>query len=279
MRSYKIRTLEEYTKHQNSLTERDRFRISSASEKARESVSKGEKISAFSYPANQVVDFIYSPSADGNVNFRETFRCPVTNLNARVRGFYHIFCHEAQVYGNSKIYMTEQKTAFYKFMSDEFMNVTGSEYIGHGLNPGELSPEGVRHEDFTRLSFGDESIDCLISLDCLEHIPDYLQAFKQSFRVLKNGGRLFWTVPFLRGRSEKLVRARVLANGKIEHIEKPEYHGDPINDKGCLCYYHFAWDMLDEVRQIGFSDVYSIFFSGSEFGYFGPEEIIFVAEK
>jgi hypothetical protein len=36
---------------------------------------------------------------------------------------------------------------------------------------------------------------------------------------------------------------------------EPEYHGDPTQSSGCLCYYHFGWDLIDAMRAMGFRDV------------------------
>ena len=49
------------------------------------------------------------------------------------------------------------------------------------------------------------------------------------------------------------MRARVLADGGIEHLLEPEIHGDPVAG-GVLCYYHFGWDLLDALRAAGFRD-------------------------
>ena len=35
---------------------------------------------------------------------------------------------------------------------------------------------------------------------------------------------------------------------------EPEYHGDPISG-GVLCFHHFGWALLDDVREAGFADV------------------------
>jgi len=87
----------------------------------------------------------------------------------------------------------------------------------------------------------------------LEHVPDYHAAIREFARVLVPGGMCVATFPF-NDRAETLVRARLGEDGTIEHIEPPEYHGDPISG-GILCYYHFGWDILDAFRDAGFSDV------------------------
>jgi SAM-dependent methyltransferase len=59
--------------------------------------------------------------------------------------------------------------------------------------------------DMQRISFADGSIDLIIYSDTLEHVPDSKAALKETQRVLKRGGHLFYTVPIVVGR---LTRTR-----------------------------------------------------------------------
>ena len=45
------------------------------------------------------------------------------------------------------------------------------------------------HQDATNLSFDDSEFKCVLSFDVLEHIPDYDAALRESYRVLKRGGK------------------------------------------------------------------------------------------
>jgi SAM-dependent methyltransferase len=47
------------------------------------------------------------------------------------------------------------------------------------------------------LPFPDESIDCVVCTEVLEHCPDPAAALRETSRVLKQGGRAFVTTPFL----------------------------------------------------------------------------------
>ena len=42
-------------------------------------------------------------------------------------------------------------------------------------------------------------------------------------------------------------------DGRIEHLQPPEYHGDPLGG-GVLCFHHFGWDLLEALREAGFTD-------------------------
>src|SRR5690606_12010607 len=98
-------------------------------------------------------------------------------------------------------------------------------------------------------------------------------------RSLKPGGRLVFSVPFIRNAERNVVRATLAADGEITHLLPPEYHGDPLSDAGCLCFYHFGWEMLDELRAAGFAKACALVYWSRELGYLGGEQLLFVATK
>ena len=234
-------------------------------------------LEGFSYVARENVKFVFEIN-HGSVNWRESLVCPVTGLFNRVRACFHLLEIECGPYRDDVIYLMEQITPAYEFLSKRYQKVIGAEFLGKD-NISGAQVEGVRHEDVTDLSFLDDSIDYILSFDVFEHVPNYLDGFRECYRVLSKGGALLWTVPFIRHRENTIVRAVVDSGGEIRHLLDPEYHGDPVNGNGVLCYYHFGWDLLDDVRSVGFSDVYAILFWSDIFGYLGPESIVFMAVK
>lgn len=84
----------------------------------------------------------------------------------------------------------------------------------------ELLPRHARYNfpelDLQRMSFDDASFDLIIHSDTLEHVPDSARALKESHRVLRPGGHLFYSVPIVVGR---MTRSR--------HGLPPSYHGKP----------------------------------------------------
>lgn len=238
-------------------------------------------IRGISYPAKSIVDFHvdfeYSNGID--VNWRERLVCPITGLNNRLRASIHFADFELGLKEYHNIYISEQVTPLYNYVKTKIPRTTGSEFLDAGYAGGFINPAGIRHEDMTRLSFQDEEFDFYLSFECFEHIPDFNKGFREAFRVLKPEGIMLFTVPFITQNYDNVIRAFIDDSGEICHILPPEYHGNPISEKGSLCYTHFGWEMLDQLRSCGFTQVYALTYWSDTFGYMGGEQILFFAVK
>ena len=60
-----------------------------------------------------------------------------------------------------------------------------------------LDPDRVRHQSLEELIGSGETVDNVISMDCLEHIADDRTAFAQIVELVRPGGRIVITVPAL----------------------------------------------------------------------------------
>ena len=208
--------------------------------------------------------FSFARGVDGTVNFREQLSCRGCGLIARQRVIMELLDH-APLPADAKIYLTEQSSLLYNAVRRRWPKSTyGSEYVvGSAMHRLRWwlrhlyrQREWLHHQDVTALGFPDASHDIVISCDVLEHVADYQAALNEIARVLKPGGRLLLTVPFAETAAQTKVRARVRSDGSIEHLEPPEYHGDPINPGGVLAFYNFGWDLLEALRVAGFAEAH-----------------------
>lgn len=219
--------------------------------------------------------------ADGSIrpNWRERVVCPLCRLNNRMRAAIHFFQSICTPPVTSRIYLTEQTTPLFRRMAAHYPAAVGSEYLGTATPFGTNDPHGIRNESLAHLSFPAASFDYILSFDVFEHIPNYLDAFAECLRCLRPGGAMVFTVPFAHVSQDNIVRARIGSDSAIVHLLPPEYHGDPMNSAGCLCFYHFGWKLLDELRTLGFADTAAYFYWSRELGYLGGDQMIFLARS
>ena len=212
-------------------------------------------------------------------NWHEGLVCSGCKMNNRMRGAIHALDKTLNPKKEDDIYLTEQTTHTYRWFSNNYKKIMGSEYLGNSVPLGAENDNKIRNEDLRNLSFTNNKFDLIISMSVLEHIPDYLSTLKECYRCLKPGGTLVLHVPFFPEYKNNLVRATMNPQGEIEHLLTPEYHGDPLNTSGVLCYCHFGWELLQQLRDSGFSNVYSSFFWSPHWGYLGKDLGIIFAEK
>lgn len=279
----RIETLEQYHQHGAASAQ---VRDARAAEErtlalAQESFRVPGHCAVCNRPVGFQVDHEYAfETADGTKqpNWREQLCCPGCGLNNRMRAAIQILMEQAQPDRGDTLYVTEQTTPLFAALKRLFPNTVGSEFLGDRTPLGTTDVNGVRNEDITRLTFPDAAFDHILSFDVLEHVPDYMAGLRECWRCLKPGGTLLFSVPF-RHAQDTLVRARLTADGAVEHLLPPEYHGNPISDDGILCFYHFGWDLLERMRSMGYTDAAGLFYHSRELGYLGSEQFLFIARK
>ncbi len=212
-------------------------------------------------------------------NWRERLQCPACRLNNRQRAIAAPLLGFMQQREGGSAYLMEQVTPSYQVIRGRLTRArcTGSEFVGAQYRSGEVI-RGIRHEDATRLSFGDGTQDAILSNDVFEHVPEPEAAFREAARVLKEDGVMFFSVPFFADRDENRSRA-ALVNGTVRHLLPAEYHGNPIARKGSLVFTEFGWELLEQVRQAGFADAYAVPFWDLAYGHLGVNNTYFVATK
>jgi len=229
------------------------------------------------------VSQMYSSSTtlDGRIipNWREHLNCRSCGTVNRTRASLHILDQEFGLKSESRFYITEQITPLFLLLKEKWPNIMGSEYISDKYKSGDVI-DGILHQDVQDLSFSDESFDCILSFDVLEHVPDEKKAFRELARCLAPGGRLLFTVPFSYNREDHLVRAILRENGTVEHVLEPEYHGNPVDPEGgALCFRHFGWSIVDDLRRAGFVDVEVLSYWSEALLHFGDPQFVITARR
>jgi SAM-dependent methyltransferase len=218
--------------------------------------------------------------------------------------------HLQSATARKNMYLMECTTPLYQWAIKKFGShrIVGSEYFGAQCQPGEiikawryhppfnysqlraairhqaslfysmLRLEGVQHEDVTRLSFESDSLDLIISNDVFEHIPNPKTAFTECARVLRTGGVMLATLPFHVDVDSSITRASI-ADGELVNLLPLMYHGNPVSSGGSLVFTDFGWDVIEHLKQAGFSEVTIKCYSSAEFGHFGGVQIIFCLTK
>jgi SAM-dependent methyltransferase len=215
------------------------------------------------------------PAQPASFDVREGLACAGCGLNARMRHALALLV-EGLDPATARIYLTEQASPGFVWLQQRYAHASGSEF---GLDVERrarltgwfhaLGGKGeLREADVTRLPDAEAVLDAIGSFDVLEHVPDYHAALREFARVLRPGGRLVLTVPFLETEAGTLVRARLREDGGVEHLLPPEIHGDPVSG-GVLCYYHFGWDLLDALREAGFRRAEWVRSFAPELGHYG----------
>lgn len=225
--------------------------------------------------------YAYESTDDGKPvpNWREHLYCVNCGMQNRLRASMHLFYDLIQPRSDDDIYITEQTTALFRWLQARHPNIVGSEFFGD-LAPFGSVHNGIRNEDMTRLTFADNCFDHILSFDVMEHVADDIPAIAEAYRCLKPGGKFFFSAPFAKDRATKIIRARMNADGSIEHLMTPEYHANPVDPEGgALCFRYFAWDLLDDMRAAGFENARILHYWSRDYAYFGVEQFIFVGEK
>ena len=282
MRIHKVRSKQEYLEYRSKLSayfeESERW-----VQGLLEAGQPGGVISVpgFSVVAEQLVDFevkVIQRGGKTSSPFRESIVCPKTQLNNRLRAVAYLLSAHLGVFPDESIYIGEQVTPFYRYLQTLYPSIVGSEFLGLDWKGGQKNDRGVRHEDLEKLSFADQSFNLTILLDILEHVVDFKKVFAEVYRCLRPGGKLLWSAPFVAGESHHVVRAEIVNDELIHHME-PEYHGDPIGGKGVLCYRYFGWNVIADMIEVGFEDAYAALLHSNRMGHFGPPQPYFIAEK
>jgi SAM-dependent methyltransferase len=155
-------------------------------------------------------------------------------------------------------------------------------YTASNLFPGRalgVVVDGFRNENLEAQTFESASFDVVVAMDVLEHVNRPDDALAEIARTLKPGGCLIFTAPTYKDRVTSERRARYLEDGTVEHLAEPEYHGNPISDKGSLVTFHYGYDLARAAFEWSGLDVEVSRFHDHHMGLIGEFTEVYVATK
>lgn len=153
-------------------------------------------------------------------------------------------------------------------------------YVGTQFFPGAARGEtvqGYRNEDLEATTFGDARFDLTVTLDVMEHVNQPDAVLREVARTLRPGGAYVFTVPTYKGKVETERRAHYRADGTVEHIAGPEYHGNPVSDAGSLVTFHYGYDFAQLIHAWSGMEVEVSRFHDHRHGVIGEFTEVYVA--
>ena len=125
----------------------------------------------------------------------------------------------------------------------------------------------AKRADRVSLAADTASMHLVICADQLQLVPPVELAFGELARVVLPGGSLLFTIPFDIGRT--VTRSSPSARRPFADI--PTLAARPVHE--------FGWDLLPKIELAGFSRCMAHCYWSEEFGYLGPFNLIFEAER
>lgn len=182
-------------------------------------------------------------------NYRETVAA--RQCTVRVRAMLDALLSATRGDTWRKVLLFEALTPFAREVRGRYSLSLAVEYLPTEAERERMFP--ISHCDMCDMSFQSGSFDVLVSNDVLEHVPDLEKALAESFRVLKPGGWMLATFPFLFNQPNTLRRARLQAGELVHLIQPPEYHGNPVaGSANSLVFNVPGWDIIALCGRIGF---------------------------
>jgi len=168
-----------------------------------------------------------------------------------------------------RIFGAEALSTWALAMRGRYPRYIGSQYLPGPIGDKFLFP--VVSQDLRCLTYPDASFDVVASQDVLGHVPNLPRCLTEMLRVLRPGGLMLSTFPFLYFSQDSQIKAR-LVEGQIEHlVEDPEIHVSPLGTEGALVFQLPGWDMIEMAKDCGYADARFIFYYTKIGGIFGED--------
>jgi SAM-dependent methyltransferase len=175
------------------------------------------------------------------INKQQGLQCIVCNSNLRsmalAKAFLKLFSIECNF---NEIHLIEKLKSKTILEINAAGNLTN--YLQKLTNHILVSYPEVQMEN---LPFDDESFDLIIHSDTLEHVRNPNLGIEESFRVLRTGGFVLFTIPIIVDRQTK-----------TRQLLPPSYHGQPLDEgERFLVFTEYGADFWKDLAVSGFESV------------------------
>ena len=133
--------------------------------------------------------------------------------------------------------------------------------------------------DLENQDFPDGKFDIFVSLDVMEHVFDPKKPIMEIYRTLKVGGFAIMTFPIIKSQVNAFTRRAELNQGIVEHLVEPQYHGNPIDEKGSLVTIDYGYDIHKEIAEWSQFNVEIIRYCRKDIGVIGEYTEVIVLTK
>jgi len=212
----------------------------------------------------------------GMPNLREELYCPATKTNSRIRALILQYLKETEgLKAKPKVLCNSIGDGISDYLyRDDANAVTNYEWIED-----KQSTTLCKYLDPTDTGLESESYDVIIEAEQLHLVPDHIASLTEAAKLLKPGGRLILSVPFLNGQKHTQVRAYTSEEGERVDILPPITFNHTTDQLPRVCYRLYGWSLLDDIKAAGFSDAYGAFSWSLYHGILGMDILTIVAVK
>lgn len=179
---------------------------------------------------------------------RDHFKCSNCNSIPRERALMHIIENEYPEWKKLKIHESSPGNRGHSLKLKKYTD----DYLETQFYPDKkLGKEvnGIRNEDLENQTFSDNSFDLVITADVLEHVYNPRKVFQEIHRTLKPGGAHIFSVPLINKHKKTQRWAKKGENGEPVFLFSPEWHGNPIDNKGSAVTMHWGYDIINYIKQ------------------------------
>jgi len=174
---------------------------------------------------------------------RDHYLCLNCNAQPRERALFAVLAQLRPDWRSLNIHESSPGTAASRRLADQARGYLASQY-DPSIPWGSTHPTGGwRSEDLENQTFADASFDLVVTQDVMEHVfaPD--RAMAEIARTLRPGGMHICTVPIVNKDKPSVRRARRKADGTVEHLLEPVFHGNPMDPNGSLVTVDWGYDI------------------------------------